>query len=159
MSRFTIVRDTREKAGLGYIWDESSEVFGTQVKKLDTGDYSIEGLENKFCIERKKSVTEIAQNIIQPRFWRELERMREFTYVFLVCEFSYEQVENYPSGSGMTKWQKARIRIKPQFILSSLRRIETEFDVPVLMCETYGNAKTTAFNIMRKIWQKENYLQ
>ena len=31
--------------------------------KLDTGDYSIQGLEDKICIERKGCVEELAQNL------------------------------------------------------------------------------------------------
>ena len=43
MSKFTIIRDTREKKGHGWWFDESSHCTGTEVKKLDVGDYSIKG--------------------------------------------------------------------------------------------------------------------
>ena len=35
MSKFTIIRDTREKKGLGWWFDESSHCTGTEVKKLE----------------------------------------------------------------------------------------------------------------------------
>lgn len=150
------MRDTREKSGMGYSWDESSSVFGTITKKLDTGDYSIEGLESILCIERKRSVNEIAQNIVQPRFWRELERMRTFEFAFLICEFSYDNVETYPHGSAIPKWQKDRIRVKPPYILSCLRRIQLEFDVPVLLCDNFPAAKGCVFNLMRSVWLRSS---
>ena len=61
MSKFTVIRDTREKKGHGWWFDESSHCTGTEVKKLDVGDYSIKGREEIVCIERKESVSEIAK--------------------------------------------------------------------------------------------------
>ena len=54
---FTIIIDTREQQP----W--SFEDYVVANKKLDTGDYSIEGLQDVFAIERKKSINEIANNI------------------------------------------------------------------------------------------------
>ena len=44
-----IIVDTREQQP----WD--FEFHETAKAKLDTGDYSVEGLENILCIERKKA--------------------------------------------------------------------------------------------------------
>ena len=44
-------------------------------KKLNTGDYSIEGMESIFTIERKMSVSEIANNITENRFKDVLDRL------------------------------------------------------------------------------------
>jgi len=54
LSDFTIIVDTREQTP----WTFDNYVVASQ--KLDTGDYSIQGLEHIFTIERKKSVSEIA---------------------------------------------------------------------------------------------------
>ena len=59
---FTIIVDTREQTP----WE-----FGfhnTAKRKLDTGDYSMEGYESLFTIERKRSVSEIANNLSENRF-------------------------------------------------------------------------------------------
>jgi ERCC4-type nuclease len=58
-NNFTIIVDTREQKP----W--SFENYTTAIRKLDTGDYSIEGLEHLLCIERKRSVSEIANKIMQ----------------------------------------------------------------------------------------------
>ena len=62
---FTIIKDTREQDG--YTFESSSSRYhtcnGMISRKLDTGDYSIEGLEDKLCIERKASVVEFANNV------------------------------------------------------------------------------------------------
>ena len=47
---FNIIVDTREQKP----WDFNDN-FNTTKAKLDTGDYSIEGLEHILCIERKCS--------------------------------------------------------------------------------------------------------
>ena len=51
---FTIIKDTREQEG--YTFEPSSSRYhtcnGMVLEKLDTGDYSLKGLEDKICIER-----------------------------------------------------------------------------------------------------------
>ena len=76
-----IICDTREQKPLTF--NEYEDVF-TIRKGLKTGDYTVEGFEDRLCIERKQSVSEIASNITQKRFTKELERMAEFPHSFLV---------------------------------------------------------------------------
>ena len=90
---FTIIVDTREQ--LPWEFDGHS----TSSRKLDTGDYSIEGLENIFCIERKRSVSEIANNISEKRFVDVLDRMSQFSHKFMLLEFTLNNVLDYPVGS------------------------------------------------------------
>ena len=102
---FTIIKDTREQDG--YSFAASSSRYhtcnGMVSRKLDTGDYSIEGLEDKLCIERKASVVEFANNVghDQVRFLKEIERMKDFPYKFLVFEFSLTDLMNFPEGSSI----------------------------------------------------------
>ena len=56
-----IIVDTREQQPWSFDFNEIA------VAKLDTGDYSVAGLEEILCIERKKSVSEIANNIVDKR--------------------------------------------------------------------------------------------
>ena len=102
---FTIIKDTREQDG--YTFESSSSRYhtcnGMISRKLDTGDYSIEGLEDKLCIERKASVVEFANNVghDQVRFLKEIERMKDFRYKFLVLEFSLTDLMKFPEGSSI----------------------------------------------------------
>ena len=57
---YTVIRDTREREG--YHFSKFDKCLGMVVRKLDTGDYSLVGLEDKICIERKGCVEEIAIN-------------------------------------------------------------------------------------------------
>ena len=68
MTRFTVIRDTREKEGHGWWFDENAYCIGTEKTKLDIGDYSIKDKEHILCIERKESVSELAGNCGEKRF-------------------------------------------------------------------------------------------
>ena len=62
MSKFTVIRDTREKEGHGWWYEEDAYCIGTEATKLDVGDYSIKDKEHILCIERKESISELAGN-------------------------------------------------------------------------------------------------
>ena len=80
--RFNVIRDTREQKNF-WLFANYDEVVNVIDQKLDTGDYTIEGLEENLCIERKHSISELAKNIAEDRFERELERMSKFYYSYL----------------------------------------------------------------------------
>jgi len=146
---FTIIVDTRDKPE--HRWEfkdflEDKEVRDVVFQKLDYGDYSIAGLEDTFCIERKASVEEIINNITKDkkRFKAELEEMRKFKYPFLICEFEFREILN---GSRFSK-------ITPSYIISVLLEIEIKYGIPVHFVG--GNSELFAYKIMRKVWNIEN---
>jgi len=77
-----IIVDSREQKPL---WDENCTVA-----KLDAGDYSIEGYEDCFSIERK-SLGDLYGTFGKghKRFRRELERAEKLEYFGIVIEGSY----------------------------------------------------------------------
>jgi len=85
-TKFKIVQDTREKKPWQFGTIGSLE--GVVVKKLDTGDYSIEGMEELFMLERKASANELFVNlgVHWERFEREMERAKPYKYKYLVIE-------------------------------------------------------------------------
>ena len=81
---FTIIVDTREQIPreFGY--------HNTAKRKLDTGDYSIEGFEDILAVERKKSVGELATNLSESRFKDVLNRLSKIKHPYMVFEFSLD---------------------------------------------------------------------
>lgn len=71
-----IICDTREQKNQHILKYFQKNNIEYKIKKVDEGDYKIEGQDN-ICIERKATLQEITSNIIQPRFKRELERSKE----------------------------------------------------------------------------------
>lgn len=103
---FVIIEDTRENTPLTD-WPEGAAVVE---KGLDTGDYSIEGWENCFTIERK-SITDLAGTMIggyepntqkpKKRFNNELERMRHFDCAAVIVTATPAQLIEFRHHCGM----------------------------------------------------------
>lgn len=148
---FNVIVDTREKEP----WRITASTVNSVIsKKLDTGDYSIEGFEDKVCIERKRSVSEFAANVTQKRFKNELERMRDYEYKYLIFEFGMQDVLDYPVGSGipMGRWKKLKTR--GPYILKCISQIQVAYDVHVIYAGNASNAEYAATNIMKRIYER-----
>ena len=153
MNKFLVIKDTRERDG--WYFKESNYCQGMVDKKLGTGDYSVEGLEDILCIERKGSVSELANNIVDKRFDRELERMRDFKYKFLILEFGIKDIMSFPHGSDIPKAKWSKIRIKGNFILKKLAEYQTEYGVHVLPCGDKTSAWHMTSSIMKRVVERE----
>ena len=71
-----IICDTREQKNQHILKYFEKKNIEYETKKVDEGDYKIEGQDN-ICIERKGNLNEIMANITQARFKRELERAKQ----------------------------------------------------------------------------------
>jgi hypothetical protein len=148
---FNIIIDTREQKP----WAFAS--CNTIKKKLDTGDYSIDGLENMLCIERKNSVSEIANNMSEPRFKDELDRMSNYLYKFILLEFSLQDVLNYPRGSNVPSKVWSKIKIRPPYILKYLTELQTKYNIHVIFCDNPIAAEEMAFSIIKRVNEMHTY--
>lgn len=144
---FTIIVDTREQLP----WE--FEGHATSSKKLDTGDYSIEGMEDIFCIERKRSVAEIANNISEKRFIDVLDRMSKYQHKFILLEFTLNNVLDYPLGSSVPKKVWSSLKINSKYILKYLTMISIKYGVHTLYCGNKDNAETMALSIMKRMFE------
>ena len=151
MGRFTVIRDTREKEGHGWWFDEDAYCVGTEATKLDIGDYSIKDKEHILCIERKEAASELAGNCGEKRFLKELKAMGSFPHAFLLLEFTWDDLERYPVGSGIpnSKWKDLRIKYK--YIMRVLTSAQIEYGIHVIPCGNKKRAEEIAFRIMRHV--------
>jgi hypothetical protein len=147
---FTVIIDTREQQPWTF------EEYVVANKKLDTGDYSIEGLENIFAIERKKSINEIANNIVEPRFKDVLARLAQLKYSFLLLEFGMTDVLYYPIGSNLPKRMWSKVKITPAFIMKNILDWQLKYNIKVMFCNNASNAEKTAEYILKKIYILES---
>lgn len=146
-SNFHIIVDTREQHP--WIFDRMDK----SIAKLNTGDYSLRGLENIFCIERKGNISEFANNITEKRFKDVLERLSQIKYSFILLEFDLEDVLKYPIGSSVPKYMWNKIKISPKFILKHIIELQTLHNIHVVFCGNATNAEKMAISIMRKIYE------
>jgi ERCC4-type nuclease len=153
---YTIIVDTREQQPWCF------KHHSVASKKLDAGDYSLEGFENILGIERKKSVCEIANNIVENRFKDALERLGQLKYSFLLLEFDMDKVLSYPVGSTLPKRLWDKTRITPTFLLRNILDWNINYNINVLFCGSGSNAEQVAEYIFRRIFYLEmnlNYKQ
>lgn len=149
-NEFTIIIDTREQKP----WEFSNHA--TANHKLDTGDYSIQGLENILAIERKRNISEFANNITESRFIDVVERLSKTKYSFILFEFDMKDVMSYPIGSNIPKRLWNKIRISPAFIIKHIVDLQVEHNIKIIFCGNSENAEKIALSLMRKIYKKEN---
>lgn len=147
---FTIIVDTREQIP----WE-----FGhhnTAKRKLDTGDYSIEGLENILAIERKKSVGELATNLSESRFKDVLNRLSKIKHPYMVFEFSLDEVYQFPVGSDIPKKMWDKLRITGNYIVKRLVEIQLEHNIQIVFCDDANNAEKFTVSLMKRIYERYN---
>ena len=136
-----IVIDTREQTPLKF--RTSKNVEGTVVKALNTGDYSIEGMEHLIAIERK-SAADLYGSLGKgnARFQRELSRAAlNLDYFAIIIENPYICVrDKLFKGSNYSK-------MRSDVVLKILWTLMHKYHIQVMFC----NGPVEASSIVRGI--------
>ena len=140
---FTVVVDTREQNP----WELRH--YTKANKKLETGDYSIEGYEDVLCIERKYSISEFANNMGEKRFTNVLERMSKYKHSYIIMVLSF------PIGTDIPKRVWDKLRISPAYIIKYLTDIQMKYKVHILFCGSALGAEKMALSIMRRVIEND----
>lgn len=149
--KFTVIKDTREQDG--YFFSAFNTCAGMIEQKLDTGDYSILGMEDKICIERKGSVEELAVNLGQKKysFMAEIERMKEFPHKFLILEFSLEELAKFPEDTRIPNKNLGSVKITGKYMLKCLFEFQLYNDIHILFCGNKYSAFLAVSSILKRI--------
>ena len=150
-SIYTIIQDTREQNG--YNFSSEQTCSGTIEKKLDTGDYSILGLEDQICIERKASVEELAINLgyKQEAFLKEIKRMETFKYKFLILEFSLEDLIDFPERTKIPQDKKVLIKMTGKYILKCLMEFQIYNNLHIMFCGNRKSASEAVRSLLKRL--------
>jgi len=135
-----IIRDSRERDG--YNFRKTVSCAGMKVKKLDYGDYTLEGLEDYVIIERKNSIDELCSCLgkQRDRFMRELDRMDHVKYKFIIVEGYWSDI-----------YKRHRFtRMHPNAILGNLFSIMMRRGIHII----FGGTKKRAQQFVRWILRK-----
>lgn len=152
----TIILDTREKKDSFYFF--SYPDVQTKTKGLKTGDFSIEGYEDKITIDRKRDCNELQMCLGQhwARFYRELQRMSSFDEGYIVCAFPYEDVETFPFNSGVPKHRWKYIKTSAKFLKKRIHDIEDEFpNIKFIFSYSKMEAEEITYNLLRTYYDKQ----
>jgi DNA excision repair protein ERCC-4 len=126
----------------------------SRVATLQTGDYSIAGMEELFAVERKSIADLVAccMGDNRERFERELHRLRGYRFKRLLMIGSRELIEA----------QQYVSRISPRSVLGSVAAWEMRFDCPVVYCPSPELASREierwAFYFVRELTESMNDL-
>lgn len=133
-----IVQDTREQRPYHFPGDEVA------VRTLHTGDYSIEGYEDRICIERK-SLQDAYQSLgrERARFEREMQRMARIDYAAVVIEATLQEFLRGPAFT----------RMHPKAAVASILGWSVKYGIHVFFAgdRTHGNALTR--ELLRKFYR------
>jgi len=119
---YTVIRDTREQTGRGWIFNAHPEerkpprCAGTIIDTLKTGDYSLVGYTDILAVERKFAFSELWVNYSAKKrkaFEAEMERMSNLKYPYMIIEslFTPDTLELSPPqfakgvpGKSLVRW-------------------------------------------------------
>lgn len=145
-----VLQDTREQHPMDFSFYPQIEV---KRQKLDLGDYTLAGMENTLVIERKASTSELAMNVglDRVRFEKELEKTINIKYVYLILEFSMNDVLEFPKGSNIPKSKLKDVRIHGKFILKILNDYEKRYGLTYIFCDNKIQATEKVVEIFERI--------
>lgn len=136
-----IIIDTREQNP--FVFSEYTETKPIR-KKLDTGDYSVEGYENCFAIERKE-LGDFLNCVTRERlrFERELLRATENLRRFwIIIEGSFADIS----------YGRYRSLVKSESVLGTIAAWENRFNVIIKTCDNRPCANRMAYKILSKCY-------
>ena len=153
---FTILIDDRERVG-GYTFtglqadadqQHQSLIIPTREKRLATGDYSIDGLENLVTIERK-TLADLYHTLGQcrDRFRAEHERMAELAFAAVVIESSLATAIAQPPNDS---------RLHPVCVYRTWLAWSQRYGVHWWWVPGRAGAEKTTFHILRFFYQDHN---
>lgn len=146
-----ILRDTREKHG----WDFMQQEAAVADQKLDTGDYTVKGIENDLIIERKATSAELAQNITSPAFKAEIKRMAAFRHAFLILEFSWRDIECFPVNSGVPSKLWKKLRVSSKYLIACINGYRLQ-GIQCITADSSEYAQHIAYDIMKRYYENRN---
>lgn len=100
-----IIIDTAEQLPFDFSGIQADEELGggmmqvtTHRQHIKTGDYSLEGFEDRCCVERKSHMDAFGSIVGEGRrrFKDKLDRMSEMEFAAVVLEFDWDQALNQP---------------------------------------------------------------
>ena len=151
---FEIIQDTAEQLPFPFqqIVMGGQQVIIKRVRQhLRTGDYSIIGLEDRLCIERK-SPDDLVGSVcgghvrLEAEHCRMQEMIRAGGFACLVCEGSYSEIDDRLRMEGRDK--------AADTLLGCVASWPAKFGTPWYFCGDRRRAEIVTFRILYRMWRK-----
>ncbi len=137
MTDFVVVCDSREK--LPYNFSDDVEVVS---EKLDTGDYSVQGFENVFAVERK-SLPDFLKSITweRKRFKSEIVRGDDLLAFVVVIEAPVKDI---------LEWNYER-DVHPNAVMGTIKNWSKYHNVEFVFCGSREDAEKETIHLL-EVW-------
>lgn len=138
LSNITLVQDSREQLGYGQLF-KTPHVIGA----LESGDYSVCGLEDRIALERK-SLPDLASSLThgRERFEKEFQRARSLEFFAVIVEGRLSDVLEGRFGG--------HSQANPVAIFESMMSWTARYGRPFLFCENREIAARTVESLLLK---------
>ena len=122
-----IIVDTREKEPLPLHANHPNWIAGERRAALKTGDYTVEGMENLLCLERK-SLADLVNCSVnnRQRFIAACDRLSNFPWKAILVEATLEDIK-----SGFEQFDIPS-EVHPNVVCGTLDAIEAKFGIPII---------------------------
>jgi ERCC4-type nuclease len=137
-----IIIDTREQTPWTF---DGIAGIATERRKLESGDYSVAGLETRVAIERK-SLDDWIGTVLhhRRRFYRELDRLRSYDFRAVVIEAS---VRDFHA-------KRVTDRVAANSLLGFVAEVTVAQSVPVYLAGTRAEAQLMAGTLLKMAAKK-----
>lgn len=149
-----IIQDSREQKPL--VFDFFDDVQ-TTVAALSFGDYALVNHQNEVLIERKRSTGELANNLVKEydRFCRELDKTQYCTKRYIICEFTYQNLLEFPKNSGIPFRLFKYLRVSGALLRKRIAELTERYDLIFCYCGDAQGAAQKVIEIFKEIEQNE----
>lgn len=141
-----IIEDSREQTPLDFSGFRGVESVRQGLK---TGDYSVQGFEDKLCFERK-AIGDAVSTLISghTRFLKEMERMKGFDEKYILIEHSPSILYNYCARHG---WQN-----KFDIVIQSLLAYANHYKCRIRFCKDRQDMAAYIVRKSKEFIRKQN---
>lgn len=132
-----VIVDTREKEPFPLFVNHPNWIAGVRRGALKTGDYTIEGMENLLCLERK-SLPDIVDCSVTNRkhFIKACDRLSKFKWKAILIEATFEDIKG-----GFEQFDIPS-KVHPNVVCGTLDAIEAKFGIPIIYTSTVKELAT-----------------
>ena len=131
---YTIVQDDRERKP----WKFLSEKHTIVRRRLKTGDYSIDGWEDKIAIEKKSGWGELLANLSKgdrPRFLRFLQRLSQYEAKVMVIEQPLTERVVHATVQRVKRSSHGKCQLSEDTVWYWVAEIEGRYGIPIIAIE------------------------
>ena len=150
---FTVLVDSREKAAYRFDGMPAGTpskprdlLVTTEWRFMQTGDYSIDGMEDRVVIERK-SLADLYSTLGQhrERFEREHQRMAEVEWAAVIVEASWYEILKMPPE---------RSKLNPKSVFGTFAAWQIRYGVPWFCMQDRRLSEICCFRLLEKFWKE-----